>query len=369
MLALVGAGPAAAEVTLEPAAGVAFGAVQIGLAADTEVDVVNEGTTSVTIDEAVLTGNSNFSIALDDCAGLTLDPDEFCVVVIRFAPNVAGVMGTQLSVPSDDPGSPDELFISGNGVAPRPSIPPIVRPTRPSRPVLPRIVLGVDRAALDFGSVVARKGRPVATVNVASSGGSVGRISAHLKGPDATSFAPRYGSCQVVSTASHCSVSVLFAPKHEGPHEATLIITGTNSNTVTVALHGVGVAAPVEKLPDRQVKRLLKGALTVPVGRWHDKSRRTILSAKGLRLNGPTIPGKGTLKLQVRTAGKGQRLVASGRLTYPWRTKPRTIAAGLTKAGKALLSEQSNRRLEAVLIFVAADGTRLAASRSFTLAD
>lgn len=364
-LALACAGPAAADITLEPAARLAFGALQTGLAVDADVDVINDGTTSVTIDEAVLTGNSNFSIALDGCAGLTLDPDEFCVVVVRFAPTLAGALATQLSVSSDDPGSPYTLLISGLGVAPHP---PIV--VRPIRPVFSPIVLGVDRAALDFGSVVARKARPVATVNVTrSGGGGVGRVSTHLEGPDARSFAPRYGSCQVVSTAPTCSVSVVFAPKREGPHEATLVIAGTNSNTLTVALHGTGVAAPVGKVPASRVKRLLRGALTVPVSRWHSMRRITILKAKGFRLNGPAIPSSGTLKLGVRTVGKRQRLVASGRLLYPWFTTPRTVVAGLTKAGRVALREQGKRRLQAVLTFVAADGTRLAASRSFTLAD
>lgn len=356
VLAFACPGPAAAEVTFQPAGGVVFGTVQPSTAVDSDVNVVNAGTTSVTIGEATLTGNSSFSIALDDCAGLTLEPDEFCVVVVRFKPAVGGEQTAQLSVPSDDPGSPHVLSVSGTGVG----------PTRPL--VLTPGVLGVVPGALDFGLVVAKKARPLASLNLTTSG-AVGRVSTRFEGPDAGAFgsaaAPLF--CHPRAMNPTCPVAVVFAPQREGPHEATLVITGRNSNTVTVALHGTGVPPPVAKMPDRQVKRLLKGALTVPIGKWRDKGRRSILKAKGFRLNGPAISGSGTLKLQMRTVGKRQRFVASGRLAYPSQTKQRTVDAGLTRAGKALLGEQGKRRLQAVLTFIPADGTRLAASRSFTL--
>src|ERR1700741_1814794 len=208
------AAPAAAadpDIVLEPAGTFAFGSVTLGEAAGLEVAVVNEGTTAGTIAASSITGSPSFGIAIDDCAGLTLEPNEFCVVPVGFAPKLPGPLSAQLRVPHDGPGSPAPLSLGGVGVkAPEPP------PPGPPFTWTP--------GALDFGTVVVGAAAPRAarTVELAKATPST-PVSVLVEGADALSFRVLglLSPCDTRATA--CKLTVVFAPNRAGRHQATLV--------------------------------------------------------------------------------------------------------------------------------------------------
>src|SRR5690242_8696229 len=101
LLVLAFAGSADADVVLEPADQYVFGDVPLGTTVVQEVAVVNEGTAAVLVGSSSVAGDASISLAYDDCAGVTLDANEFCVLDVSFLPTVVGPAQAQLTVPTD----------------------------------------------------------------------------------------------------------------------------------------------------------------------------------------------------------------------------------------------------------------------------
>lgn len=225
-LALAGEAAAVPDITLEPVAGLAFGNVLVGNAAPGAVGVFNDGTSAGTIGAISLSGDPSFSITLDDCAGLTLQTDEFCVVDLAFAPTVAGAAAAQLSVASDAPGSPDLLALSGTGIALAP-------------------VLSADPLALDFGAVARGTSRdlPVRITNTGTAAAAIGKPTLG-RSPAAlrSEFAIAADGCGNTSVppAGSCTITVRFRSllgSGPQPSQGTLVVRA-NANSVTIPLSG-----------------------------------------------------------------------------------------------------------------------------------
>lgn len=59
----------------------------------------------------------DFLIVHDSCSGETISPGSTCQVTVRFAPSATGARSATLEVPSNDPSSPLEVALSGQGGA------------------------------------------------------------------------------------------------------------------------------------------------------------------------------------------------------------------------------------------------------------
>jgi hypothetical protein len=102
----------------------AFGDRQVGSPSGAmHVDVTNHGTADMTIGTLALTGpdRADFTVATDTCSGQTLTPGTGCGLDVRFSPAHTGDLGATLSVPSDSPGSPHGIVLSGRGMGASPA--------------------------------------------------------------------------------------------------------------------------------------------------------------------------------------------------------------------------------------------------------
>lgn len=357
-LALALAAPAAAEpdIALVPSGAFSFASVETGTYVAEEVAVVNEGTSPGTIGPSTMTGDPSIAISLDDCEGLTLQPDEFCIVDVRFAPTTAGLFTAQLSVPSDAPGSPDTVAFSGIGVTPRP----------------PSTSFTVSPTAIDFGNVDVWNGtfaRPIPTPRqVAVSRAVAAPVAARVDGPDVAAFRPS-NRC-TLPRVPDCTVSVSFSPQRPGPHVATLVLT-SGVHTVSVALSGVGVGIPAPPPkpprppapPRGEVVEMLTKALPKPIARWRELGRKRVRGAATFGLVLPLTTFDGSFRLAVRASGKRKRLVAAGDAT----SEASRLWAQLTRYGKAALKQEGKLRLRAILTFDPEIGKPVTVVRAFTL--
>ena len=82
-----------------------------------------------------------FAIVSDRCGGRTLASGERCELEIASAPTAAGATSGTLTVPSDAPGSPVEIALTGEGTGrpapPDPPLPPAPEPPAQPQPPVP----------------------------------------------------------------------------------------------------------------------------------------------------------------------------------------------------------------------------------------
>jgi len=96
-----------------------FGSVNAGSFSDQTVTVKNEGTAELVLN-AIESPTGPFARIGGDCSdGKTLNPNESCTVIVRFAPTFKGDLDSSFSISSNDP-DPGELSVlvslSGKGV-------------------------------------------------------------------------------------------------------------------------------------------------------------------------------------------------------------------------------------------------------------
>jgi hypothetical protein len=127
------------QLELSPAA-VDFGDVPVGGGAPVQtVTATNTGTASASLGTLVIDGDdaAAFLLVTDDCSGALLAPQESCSFGIVFEPAELGPHSAQLAVPSDVPGGPRLLTLSGQSVSEPPQIgldPESLSATAPARP-------------------------------------------------------------------------------------------------------------------------------------------------------------------------------------------------------------------------------------------
>jgi CSLREA domain-containing protein len=107
--------------------------VGTGSAAQT-FTVTSIGPDPVNIASAALAGTdaAQFSKSSDGCSGTALDTDETCTIGVSFAPSSTGAKAAQLRLTDDAVDSPQNLNLTGNGVA----VPPT--PVAPANPTTPK---------------------------------------------------------------------------------------------------------------------------------------------------------------------------------------------------------------------------------------
>ncbi len=89
------------------------------LSAPKSLTVTNVGHGELQMGTATVAGAEapDFLIVHDSCSGETISPGSTCQVTVRFAPSATGARSATLEVPSNDPSSPLEVALSGQGGA------------------------------------------------------------------------------------------------------------------------------------------------------------------------------------------------------------------------------------------------------------
>ena len=111
---LSGTGVAPAGVSLTPTAGLAFGAIGVGLTSLTQsMTLTNNGGVTLTISSIAASGD--FHLASTTC-GATLAPNAACTVLIVFAPTAGGARTGALMLSDNAASGTQTAALSGTGI-------------------------------------------------------------------------------------------------------------------------------------------------------------------------------------------------------------------------------------------------------------
>src|ERR1700677_21264 len=170
------------------------------------VGLYNTGTAPLSITEISVTGagGGNFSQTNDCPASLAAGAN--CAVNVTFSPGALGPLVAALSVSDNATGSPQTAELSGTGVAPAPTV-----SLTPNSYTFPTTNVGTTGAPQNF--TLANTG--TATLEIS-------RVT--LGGPNPGDFAQTNTCGTSVNAASHCTVTVMFAPQAAGTRTATVNI-------------------------------------------------------------------------------------------------------------------------------------------------
>jgi uncharacterized repeat protein (TIGR01451 family) len=210
-------------------ASLSFGNVRVGVESTAQEVTVSADSNggSLHLDQLATVGtNANdFVLGSDTCSAATLAPGTSCTLEVTFLPAARGVRSATLRVPDDAADSPQDVALSGTGVAP---------------------IAQVSPASIDFGtmSVGTTSGhRTVTVTNVGDAGQNLVLSSETITGANASDFAFAGDTCitQFIAAGSSCTIDLTFTPGAAGARSATLTISDNGlASPHTVSLSGTG---------------------------------------------------------------------------------------------------------------------------------
>lgn len=205
----------------------AFGERFVGTTSPTQaVTVTNSGSASLAIGSVTLAGGdaSHYSKTTDGCSGASIVPGASCSVGVAFAPTSTGAKSASVSIPSNAPGSPHAVPLTGTGV---------------------QAGLSLSTTSLTYPARYVGSTSPAQSVIVTSTGtGALAVSSVSLGGPNPGDFVKGSDTCAGASIApgGTCSVGLSFSPKGSGARAATIsIASNAPGGPHTVTLGGTGL--------------------------------------------------------------------------------------------------------------------------------
>ena len=201
--------------------GLAYGNVLIGQTSVIRaVTVTNSGNTATAVADPSLTGigSSSYSVVSNSCSGVTLQPQQSCVIAVVFQPVSPGRDAVPMAITGG--GTTNTIYLVGTG---------IVAPT-----------VSVTPGSANLGDVqVGSSATQVFQVsNTSSANVSVGNIVATLATATFSTEFSESDTCQSpLGVGGSCSITLTYSPQAAGPHNAvlTLYLNG-NAATQRVAI-------------------------------------------------------------------------------------------------------------------------------------
>lgn len=218
-------GSTSATASVSPAS-ISWAKVSVGNAGGPKTaTITNTGDSTINFSSIAITGTdaSDFAIYENACS-TNLAPSANCVVTVLFKPTTAGTRTASLAFTDNASGSPQEVALSGLGVA-----------------------AGSVTAApssLTFGNVSMGGTSSAQTITVTNSTSSSVTLSgAAVSGTNAGDFAISSTTCgSTLAASASCTAGIVFRPTASGARSATWTIND-GSGTLSVSLSGTGEAA------------------------------------------------------------------------------------------------------------------------------
>ncbi len=244
----------------------AFGDQLVGTTSGQQtVTVTNTGTAGLTIGSVSLTGDDAgaFGVAMQSCTAAVVAPKATCTVQVTFAAGSTGAKTAGLRFTSDSGGSPHEVALSGNGVAPGLSAAP---------------------DPLAFGDQLVGTTSGQRTVTVTNTGTADLLLTAvTVAGDNASELIVGENTCvsAAIAASGTCTVQVAFAPSGPGAKTAVLALHGNAPGSPRmVTLSGNATEPPVQPTVSTR-----KQTLGTPLPKWIKLSGLTLVTPKGARTN------------------------------------------------------------------------------------
>ena len=185
----------------------------------------NNGTAEAEIVGVRVDGPGAASIALESDCGSRLAVGATCVLQLQLAPRTAGEVTASLAVRSDDPASPLQLPLAGNGSSPR---------------------MVLSRSRLDFATVPQGESQDL---QLAIENPGTAALEIMSVAIDGSGFALRGDDCsgRMVVAGGDCSLLIRFQPGAPGAHVGSVEITSAVGDE-RVSLSGLAGDPPIPRV-------------------------------------------------------------------------------------------------------------------------
>lgn len=195
-----------------------FGFEQVGLTSPAQtVTVTNASLHSATFTS--IASSSDYG-QTNNCPS-TLNPGLACTITVTFTPTTTGTRNGAVTLKDNSPGSPQQtISLAGNGS-------PYAFALSPSSLTFPSQLPGNSSAPLD--------------VTVTNDGAGPVTIATISISPADGTFTQTNNCPPTLSPRQSCTVQVVFTPPDSVSFSATLAVTDSANNTLTVALMGSGI--------------------------------------------------------------------------------------------------------------------------------
>jgi hypothetical protein len=209
------------HATASPAS-IAFGDVRVGTTASQTATLTNDGSMTIHLSAATLTGETIFSLTADACSGATLAAGAACTVQVNFAPLASSGPNQLATLTFNDDASntPQTVALSGHAV---------------------QSLVSLSVSSLAFGNQLVGTTSASQSIVVTNSGSAALNIGTAAAGAP---FALVSDGCSntAVGSGSSCTIQVAFAPNAAGTASGTLSIPDDAAGSPhAVALSGTGL--------------------------------------------------------------------------------------------------------------------------------
>ncbi|RME21935.1 MAG: choice-of-anchor D domain-containing protein, partial [Deltaproteobacteria bacterium] len=208
-------------IAFEPAR-VDFGRIFAGQSASAELLISNPGSELLAIQSIDLQDRAVFGVDTTGTA-FNLAPGEQTQVVLSYTPTQPGIDGTVLVVASNAPGSPHEVQLTAEAVAPP--------------------VIAVSPESIDFGQVQLTQLASASLVVTNTGPNPLEITSISMESSSSPSFSVLQGALPPIDGGGQGRIDVVFAPQDAGVHQGTVEIRSNDPALplLTVSLAGTGV--------------------------------------------------------------------------------------------------------------------------------
>ena len=184
------------------------------------VTLVNTGNSSLNITGISLAGQDSSDFTQTNNCGASLAAGGACIVNVTFTPTMWGTRMAGIAVSGTEPGSPQSVELVGTALGPAAALNP---------------------TTLTFASQTVGTTSTAQTATLTNSGNAPLNISGISASGD---FAQTNTCGTSLAIGSSCQISVTFSPSAAGNATGNITIAQSGGGPQTVALSGIGVAAP-----------------------------------------------------------------------------------------------------------------------------
>ncbi|MGA7221073.1 MAG: choice-of-anchor D domain-containing protein [Candidatus Sulfotelmatobacter sp.] len=190
------------------------------------VTLTNTGTAALTITSVAITGANGADYSQTNTCGSSVAAGTSCSINVIFTPTASGTRTANITVTDSAAGSPQNVPLTGTGIAPTVSFSP---------------------ASLSFGNQVLGGTSSPMLVTLSNTGNATLTINSILiTGANPGDFAQTNNCGSSMAEATSCALSVTFTPTAAGSRQASISVTDNAAGSPqTVTLLGTGTASAV----------------------------------------------------------------------------------------------------------------------------
>jgi hypothetical protein len=255
--------PSCGTIALSPASGLSFGSVASGNTSAPQTATLTNGVdVTLNISSIGFTGTNSTDFAQTNTCGTVLGAGASCTISVTFSPGALGSRSATLTVTDDANDSPQQISLTGTGVAP----------------------VTLSSTSLNFGNVVIGTSRTASPVTLTNHQNvSLTNISIVTKAPFS-----QVNTCgtSILSGAS-CSITITYTPTVAGTQLGTVTISDSaNNSPQTITVKGTGISPVTFNPTSLNLGTVTVGGSGSPMSTTLTNRQTTTLTVTGISIIG-----------------------------------------------------------------------------------